>query len=90
MAPARPSVRTWACPSEKLTSANRNSRQPERTDDSRRHAAGLGLGLYITRKIVSLHAGHIGVESAPGEGSRFVVDLPLHIPEADGDAAQPT
>ncbi|MBN8751976.1 MULTISPECIES: hybrid sensor histidine kinase/response regulator [Variovorax] len=64
--------------------------QFERTDDSRRHAAGLGLGLYITRKIVSLHAGHIGVESAPGEGSRFVVDLPLHIPEADGDAAQPT
>ncbi len=64
--------------------------QFERTDDSRRHAAGLGLGLYITRKIVSLHAGHIGLESAPGEGSRFVVDLPLHIPEADGDAAQPT
>lgn len=29
--------------------------QFERTDDSRKHAPGLGLGLYITRKIVGLH-----------------------------------
>jgi len=64
--------------------------QFERTDDSRRHAAGLGLGLYITRKIVCLHAGRIGVESAPGEGSTFVVELPLQIPDAASAAAQPT
>jgi signal transduction histidine kinase len=51
--------------------------QFERTDHSRKHAAGLGLGLYITRKIVDLHGGHIGVESAAGQGSRFMVDLPL-------------
>ena len=56
--------------------------QFERTDDSRKHAAGLGLGLYITRKIVCLHAGHIHVESAPGQGSRFVVDLPLHVAQS--------
>jgi len=55
-------------------------KQFERTKDSRKHAAGLGLGLYITHKIVSLHGGQIGVESAPGEGSRFVVDLPLEPP----------
>jgi len=55
-------------------------KQFERTKDSRKHAAGLGLGLYITHKIVSLHGGQIGVESASGEGSRFVVDLPLEPP----------
>jgi len=64
--------------------------QFERTDDSRRHAAGLGLGLYITRKIVCLHAGRIGVESAPGEGSTFVVELPLQIPDAANAAPQAT
>jgi signal transduction histidine kinase len=58
--------------------------QFERTADSHKHAAGLGLGLYITRKIVSLHGGHIGVQSAPGEGSRFVVDLPLDATDAAG------
>jgi len=52
--------------------------QFERTESSRQHAAGLGLGLYITRKIVDLHAGRIALESAPGQGSTFVVELPLH------------
>jgi signal transduction histidine kinase len=51
--------------------------QFERTDDSRKHAAGLGLGLYITRKIVGLHDGQIRVESTPGQGATFIVDLPL-------------
>jgi len=54
--------------------------QFERTEDSRKHAAGLGLGLYITRKIVDLHEGRIGVESAPGAGSLFIVELPLAPP----------
>ena len=52
--------------------------QFERTEHSRKHAAGLGLGLYITRKIVGLHDGKIGVQSTPGQGATFVVDLPLH------------
>jgi len=51
--------------------------QFERTDSSRKHAPGLGLGLYITRKIVGLHGGRIEVESRPGEGAVFHVELPL-------------
>ncbi|UST53455.1 hybrid sensor histidine kinase/response regulator [Comamonadaceae bacterium OTU4NAUVB1] len=54
--------------------------QFERTDDSRRHAAGLGLGLFITREIVRAHGGAITVESRPGEGSCFEVTLPARPP----------
>jgi two-component system CheB/CheR fusion protein len=37
---------------------------------------GLGLGLYIAHEIVIGHGGTIGVESTPGEGSRFTIRLP--------------
>jgi signal transduction histidine kinase len=51
--------------------------QFERTDDSRRQAPGLGLGLYIARQIVRSHGGEIELESGPGEGATFSVTLPL-------------
>lgn len=38
--------------------------------------AGTGIGLFITRQVVSQHAGTIAVESVPGEGSRFRIRLP--------------
>ncbi len=38
---------------------------------------GLGLGLYITRRIVELHGGRIACESKVGEGSTFTVTLPI-------------
>jgi predicted ATPase/signal transduction histidine kinase len=43
---------------------------------SARHYGGLGLGLYICRRIVEAHDGTIGVESQLGEGARFTVELP--------------
>ena len=38
---------------------------------------GLGLGLYIARQIVRAHGGNIHVESAPGQGCQFIVELPV-------------
>lgn len=38
---------------------------------------GTGLGLSVVHGIVSAHGGTIGVESAPDEGTRFEVKLPL-------------
>ena len=40
------------------------------------HFAGLGLGLYITRRIVEAHGGRIEVSSVPGQGATFAVTLP--------------
>jgi signal transduction histidine kinase len=38
---------------------------------------GSGLGLAIVRHIADAHGGRVEVESAPGEGSRFRLRLPL-------------
>ncbi len=43
---------------------------------SSQNYGGLGLGLYIVKRIVEAHGGSIRVESVPGEGARFLVDLP--------------
>jgi signal transduction histidine kinase len=45
-----------------------------------RNYGGLGLGLYITRRIVARHGGTISVDSALGQGAHFVVELPLGEP----------
>lgn len=42
---------------------------------------GLGLGLYIVRWIVAAHGGSVRVESQPGAGATFLVELPLEPPE---------
>ncbi|MBZ5715181.1 sensor histidine kinase [Nannocystis pusilla] len=64
---------------------------PERLDSvfERYHRAvsptnfgGLGLGLHITARIVEAHRGRIRVDSRPGEGATFIVELPAVAPPA--------
>ena len=38
---------------------------------------GLGLGLYIGQQIAAAHGGTLSVESAPGHGAAFTLDMPL-------------
>ena len=42
----------------------------------------VGLGLSVTWRIVAEHGGRITVESRVGEGSTFIVRLPVEAPEA--------
>lgn len=41
---------------------------------------GLGVGLYLTKKIVDASGGDILVESVPGEGSRFTIHFGNSVP----------
>lgn len=43
---------------------------------TKRH--GTGLGLYLAQRIINEHAGTIQVQSAPGQGTRVEVTLPIH------------
>jgi len=49
-----------------------------RTDKARSRAlGGTGLGLAIVKHIAQVHSGRVTLESKPGEGSRFIIHLPL-------------
>ncbi|MFN8636427.1 MAG: ATP-binding protein [Chloroflexota bacterium] len=41
------------------------------------YASGMGLGLYVSREIVSLHGGELRAEIPSDGGTRFVVTLPV-------------
>jgi two-component system phosphate regulon sensor histidine kinase PhoR len=47
-----------------------------RAPSGARDVGGTGLGLLIVREIVEAHGGAVGVDSAPGKGSRFWFRLP--------------
>jgi signal transduction histidine kinase len=48
---------------------------------------GLGLGLYIARRIVQAHGGDLRVESQPGQGATFTLTLPwVTKPDAETGA----
>lgn len=47
-----------------------------RVDGAPSYIPGLGIGLYITKEIISRHAGSIGVRSEKGKGSTFFFTLP--------------
>jgi two-component system OmpR family sensor kinase len=49
-----------------------------RGDPARTRARGVsGLGLSIVAAVAEAHGGRVSVDSAPGAGARFVVELPL-------------
>jgi len=44
---------------------------------STQHISGTGLGLWLSREIARMHDGDLTVESTPGAGSTFTLQLPL-------------
>ena len=61
-------------PAEDLPRLFQRYFRTERAKDARE---GLGLGLYITRRLVEAHGGRIWVESEVGRGSTFSFSLPV-------------
>ena len=44
------------------------------------HSPGMGLGLWIVRRVVAAHGGTVTLDSVPGRGACFTVTLPVEAP----------
>ena len=42
------------------------------------NSKGLGLGLYLAKRIATAHGGDLSVESRSGKGTQFTLRLPCH------------
>ena len=60
-----------------------------RGSELRRQTQGVGIGLSIVKHIVEAHGGRVVVRSAPGEGSRFVIELPFAPAAAKSETRNP-
>jgi signal transduction histidine kinase len=49
---------------------------PPKPSGAAERARGSGLGLSIVRRIIDAHGGHVGVDTEPGQGSSFYMELP--------------
>ncbi len=57
--------------------------QAERS--SERAQGGLGVGLALVKRLVELHQGTVSVASKLGQGSEFIVSLPIHLPRMSAE-----
>ena len=53
------------------------------------HYGGLGLGLYVVKQVVEAHGGSVHVDSKPGTGATFTVELPRAPLTAASATSQP-
>jgi signal transduction histidine kinase len=68
-------------PQDDLSLIFERFRRGSRAND--RRFAGMGVGLYLCKRIVEEHGGRIWAESVDGTGSQFYVALPRSEQEGD-------
>jgi CheY-like chemotaxis protein len=56
-------------------------------DSTSRRYGGTGLGLALTRQFCRMMGGDVSVESEPGKGSTFTIELPANAPKPAGAIA---